>query len=129
MTFKRKPTKAYVDMSKENDRAICFNCHEQNVTVRLEKYKEGKQCPNCHKVYSEKDLIKYESVPEVLGKVGQLSDSCYDVAVRKRRIDRSNSDVFDVSQYPLAGQIDSDLQHFANTGIIVRIEDDIVGDE
>jgi hypothetical protein len=127
---RRKKVNAYVESNKEDyderlRTAICTKCSGENGDISLIPYKASYgidknylQCPLCHSVIPS-NLIAHKSIVGPLG--SKTSSSSYEVVTKKRRIDRGNTDVFKVEDYPLAGKIDTDLEFLASQGIVTKI--------
>jgi hypothetical protein len=114
-----------------NTKTQCQSCYNNETITELVEYKPDPihfmTCPFC-KTIVKKSNLRFQSV------YGPLGDNTgkkptFDTAITRRRISKynDNNDVFRVEDYPMLpdGTEDSDLTHYANSGIIVSITDEV----
>ncbi len=130
----RREVASYTDEVTEDKKAICHECYnEHEITVKLSPYYTNgilepyhKKCGNCGLIIDTR-RAKHVSEIGVLGS-NQYGpgEASFEVVSKKRKTRvKKGEDVFDVSDYKLPnGKIDTDLQHYANSGIITSITDE-----
>ncbi len=124
----RRKSVVFVDPVEDN-RSICQACYEEGYITKLVEYKPDplhyKACPFCGNI-ADKNSLRFESTTQPLGYSGGVKQKVsFEVVSGKRsRSGTKDRDIFKVEDYPLAEKLDEDLKHFANSGIILSIQDE-----